>query len=118
MIDNRILKPISSFIATERLSWNAQTLVYSVDLAMVYSVIPDITLETVEKVARVYAGIIKLRLTGVDRNHPIRKGFNEEVFVDNTIKTFTFIKNQMQVSDSAMFKGLLAIQKKMYEEEE
>ena len=43
MIDNRILKPISSFIAA-RLSWNAQTLVYSVDLAMVYSVIPDITL--------------------------------------------------------------------------
>ena len=118
MIDNRVLKPISEFIVTNKLKWNGQSLMISVDLALTYAVIPNMELAEVEKVSKIYAKVINLRLTGTDKAHPIRKSYDMDVFVDNTVKLFTYAKNEMLLRDSPLMTGLRAIQNELAGTEE
>mgnify|MGYP003140966357 FL=1 len=118
MIDNRVLKPISEFIVTNKLKWNGQTLMISVDVALTYAVIPNMQLAEVEKVSNIYAKIINLRLTGNDKAHPLRINYDVDVFVENTVKLFTFVKNEMLLKKHPLMTGLRAIQNELAGSEE
>ena len=118
MIDNRVLKPISEFIVTNKLKWNGQSLMISVDLALTYAVIPNMELAEVEKVSKIYAKVINLRLTGNDKQHPLRMNYDVDVFVDNTVKLFTFVKNELLLGKNPLMTGLRAIQSELAGNEE
>ena len=111
-MDNKLLRPIYNFCSKQKLSLNGMSLLESIMLALTLSSMKDVSFDDVKKFGKHYASVQRLILSGTKRSNPIRKGFDEDKFINNTLEIYSFIKSEQVISRKPIFVALNRILEK------
>ena len=103
MMDNKLLRPIYAFCDKQKLSLNGMSLLESIMIALALASMKDVSFDDVKEFSEHYASVQKLILSGTKRSNPIRQGFDEKKFINNTMEIYSFIKSEQVISRKPVF---------------